>query len=366
MSTPTIKRHLLLKILESSLIQLPTPSSITTFWNFGSILGLCLISQIITGVFLAMQYISRSEHAFEAVCQLRTDVNYGWFLRVLHANGASVFFFRVYCHIGRGIYYKRIHLHETWFRGILILFILIATAFLGYVLPWGQISFWGATVITNLISAIPYFGQSVVYWLWGGFSVGERTLIRFFTLHFLLPVVLLLIVLGHLFSLHLTGSSNPLGLNSNLDKVPFHPYFSAKDLLGWVVIIIILINISLITPWYLGDSENFLTADPLVTPVHIKPEWYFLFAYAILRSIPNKLGGVLALVMSILIFGVLGFISSIKLNPTPKSKLLFWMFVANFIVLTWIGGKPVEDPYILIRQITRVIYFVLVIIQPLD
>lgn len=234
----------------------------------------------------------------------------------------------------------------------------MATAFLGYVLPWGQMSFWGATVITNLISAIPYIGQTTVYWLWGGFSVGNRTLTRFFTFHFILPLLLVVLVIAHLLTLHETGSNNPLGLNSNLDKIPFHPYFSVKDMVGWVIIIIVLFIICFITPWVFGDSENFLIADPIVTPVHIKPEWYFLFAYAILRSIPNKLGGVVALVMSILVLIVSPLIVSASRINTPSRKIVFWVFVIRFCVLTWIGGKPVEDPYIFIGQVSSWVYFI--------
>ena len=363
MSTQFINQHPVFKIVNSSVVSLPRPRSINTFWNFGSILGLCLIIQILTGLFLAIQYTANTQYAFETVVAISIDVNYGWLLRVVHANGASVFFFAVYCHVGRGIYFNRYFLSHTWFSGIAILFILIATAFLGYVLPWGQMSFWGATVITNLISAIPYVGQSAVYWLWGGFSVGNSTLTRFFTFHFILPLLVVVFVIGHLLSLHETGSRNPLGLNSNLDKIPFHPYFSVKDILGWVLILTGLFFICLFIPWVFGDSENFLIANPITTPVHIKPEWYFLFAYAILRSIPNKLGGVVALVMSILVLIVSPFIVSPRRVNSPFRKFVFWLFVIRFCVLTWIGGKPVEDPYILIGQIFRLFYFVSYIIH---
>ena len=229
---------------------------------------------------------------------------------------------------------------------------------MGYVLPWGQISFWGATVITNLISAIPYFGETIVYWVWGGFAVGERTLTRFFTFHFILPFILLALVMVHLLFLHQTGSSNPVGLNSNFDKIPFHPYFSIKDMVGWIVLFGGFLLLTLQDPWYLGDPENFLPANSLVTPTHIKPEWYFLFAYAILRSIPNKLGGVIAIVLSIAILYLLVFREQTKFNSfnSPSQKLLYWWFIRLFLILTWIGGNPVEDPYIVLGQIARVIY----------
>jgi ubiquinol-cytochrome c reductase cytochrome b subunit len=310
-------------------------------------------------VFLAINYTARIDLAFDAVIHISRDVHYGWWLRSLHANGASIFFILVYCHIARGLYYGRYLLAKTWISGVSILFIIIATAFLGYVLPWGQISFWGATVITNLISAIPYLGETLVYWIWGGFSVGGGTLTRFFTFHFILPFILLALVVIHLIFLHETGSSNPVGINSNFDKIPFHPYFSSKDIVGWVVIFGGLVILSLKDPWLLGDPENFLPADPLVTPVHIKPEWYFLFAYAILRSIPNKLGGVVALVLSIAVLYTLPLTKSqnVRLYNKPFSKITFWFWVANCSLLTWIGGNPVEEPYITIGQASRIIYF---------
>jgi ubiquinol-cytochrome c reductase cytochrome b subunit len=317
------------------------------------------MTQILTGLFLVINYTASVDTAFDAVVHISNDVHYGWWLRALHANGASVFFILVYCHIARGLYYGRYLLTKTWISGVTILFIIIATAFLGYVLPWGQMSFWGATVITNLISAIPYLGEALVYWLWGGFAVGNGTLTRFFTFHFILPFILLALVVTHLIFLHETGSSNPIGVNSNFDKIPFHPYFSSKDMVGWVVIFGGLVILSLKDPWLLGDPENFLPADPLVTPVHIKPEWYFLFAYAILRSIPNKLGGVVALVLSIAILYTLPLTKpqNIRLYNKPLAKLIFWVWVANCVLLTWIGGNPVEDPYISVGQLSSAAYF---------
>lgn len=307
MKIPLRKRSPVIKIVNNALIDLPTPSNISTLWNFGSLLGVCLTIQLITGVFLSIHYCPNIDSAFNRVAHICRDVNQGWLIRTLHANGASIFFVCLYVHAGRGIYYRSYNLIQTWIVGVIILFITIATAFLGYVLPWGQISFWGATVITNLLSAIPYLGTTIVQWIWGGFAVDNATLNRFFSFHFILPFVIIAIVIIHLLFLHQTGSNNPLGVKRNIDKIPFHPYFTFKDILGFIIIIIILTIISLIDPYVLGDPDNFTPANPLVTPVHIQPEWYFLFAYAILRSIPNKLGGVIALVISIAILLILPF-----------------------------------------------------------
>jgi len=358
LSIPIKKTDPLIRLFNNNLINLPTPRSITLNWKFGSSLGICLVVQIVTGLFLAIHYNNSVLLAFDSVVHITNDVNFGWLTRTIHANGASLFFVLIYCHIGRGLYYSRFHIHKTWISGVTILFILIATAFLGYVLPWGQISFWGATVITNLISAIPYFGETLVYWVWGGFAVSDRTLTRFFTFHFIFPFVLIALVIIHLLFLHQTGSSNPIGLNSNFDKIPFHPYFSVRDVFIWLIFFGGFFLLTLQSPWLLGDPENFLPANPLVTPTHIKPEWYFLFAYAILRSIPNKLGGVLAMGLAIAILYFLPFNQSTYLRSfnNPLRKLLFWWFIRLFIILTWIGGNPVEDPYILIGQIARVIY----------
>jgi len=368
MKTPIRKDSPILKIINNSLIDLPSPSNISAWWNFGSLLGLCLIIQILTGLFLAIHYNANIEIAFNRVVHICRDVNYGWFLRTLHANGASFFFICLYLHVGRGIYYRSYFLTLTWVIGVIILFIVIATAFLGYVLPWGQISFWGATVITNLLSAIPYLGTTIVQWLWGGFAVDNATLTRFFTFHFLLPFIISAIVIIHLLFLHQTGSNNPLGTNRNIDKIPFHPYFSFKDLFGFIFIIIRLTLLTLINPYLLGDPDNFIPANPLVTPIHIQPEWYFLFAYAILRSIPNKLGGVIALVLSIAILIILPFtnnkiIQSIQFYPI--NKILFWFILTIVILLTWIGARPVEDPYILIGQILTVRYFLYYLLNPI-
>nr|WDW26459.1 cytochrome b [Branchinella kugenumaensis] len=362
------KTHPALKIANSALVDLPVPSNISIWWNFGSLLGLCLITQIVTGLFLAMHYTASVDLAFSSVAHICRDVNYGWFLRSLHANGASFFFICAYLHVGRGIYYGSYRYLETWSTGVILLFLLMGTAFLGYVLPWGQMSFWGATVITNLVSAVPYVGTDIVQWLWGGFAVDNPTLTRFFTFHFILPFAIAGVTMIHLLFLHQTGSSNPLGLNANIDKIPFHPYFSFKDIVGFIIMLMILISLSLLYPNLLGDPDNFTPANPLVTPVHIQPEWYFLFAYAILRSIPNKLGGVIALVLSILILISMPFTFNPKfrgLSFYPIMQIMFWALITVVILLTWIGARPVEDPYILIGQVLTIVYFSYFILAPL-
>nr|YP_009935555.1 cytochrome b [Prosopocoilus astacoides]QNS37134.1 cytochrome b [Prosopocoilus astacoides]UTM10025.1 cytochrome b [Prosopocoilus astacoides castaneus] len=368
MKTPFRKISPVTKIINNALIDLPSPSNISAWWNFGSLLGLCLGIQIITGIFLSMHYTANIDMAFNSVIHISRDVNYGWLLRTIHANGASFFFICLYLHVGRGLYYGSYTLELTWTVGVLILFCVMAAAFLGYVLPWGQMSFWGATVITNLLSAIPYLGTTIVQWLWGGFAVDNATLTRFFALHFLLPFIVLALVMIHLLFLHQTGSNNPLGTNSNLDKIPFHPYYSYKDIFGFIIMTMMLTLLVLGNPNLLGDPENFIPANPLVTPVHIQPEWYFLFAYAILRSIPNKLGGVIALLMSIAILLIIPFMNKKSMQSTqfyPINKILFWMFVAIMGLLTWIGARPVEDPYILTGQILTILYFIYFIINPI-
>nr|AVE15523.1 cytochrome b [Stenotoxodera porioni] len=367
MNKPLRKIHPLIKIPNNALVDLPTPSNISSWWNFGSLLGICLLIQILTGLFLAMHYSAHIDLAFSSVAHICRDVNYGWLLRTLHANGASMFFICIYLHIGRGLYYGSYKFYYTWMIGVVILFLVMATAFMGYVLPWGQMSFWGATVITNLLSAIPYLGMELVQWVWGGFAVDNATLNRFFAFHFVLPFIVVAAVMIHLLFLHQTGSNNPLGLNSNIDKVPFHPYFTFKDIFGFTFMFMILCLLSLKEPYILGDPDNFIPANPLVTPVHIQPEWYFLFAYAILRSIPNKLGGVIALVMSIaiLFFLPLSNNNSRGLQYYPINQIMFWMMVMIIILLTWIGARPVEDPYILTGQILTVTYFLYYILNPL-
>lgn len=354
------KKNSILNIISGSLIDLPSPRNINSIWNFGSLLGICLIRQIVRGLFLTLHYSRNVDISFITVIKNNLDVNFNWFFRILHANGARIFFICLYMHIRRGLYFNSFIFKNTWITGVTILLLVIARAFLGYVLPWGQMSFWGATVITSLFSAIPFFGPIIVTWLWGGFSVDNPTLTRFFGLHFILPFLVLRLVLIHLIFLHNTGSNNPLGLNRNSWKIPFHHYFLIKDFLGILLFIIILGVLTFFFPWILGDSENFIEANPLVTPVHIQPEWYFLFAYAILRSIPNKLGGVIALARAVII---LYFI--ILLNPTkfqritfyPLNKIYFWVLINIFFLLTWIGACPVEEPFIVVGQVLTIWYF---------
>nr|ASN65948.1 cytochrome b [Metrius contractus] len=368
MNKPLRISHPLIKIFNNALIDLPSPSNISLWWNFGSLLGLCLSVQTITGLFLAMHYTADISLAFNSVNHICRDVNYGWLLRTLHSNSASFFFICIYLHIGRGMYYGSYKFTQTWMIGTMILFLVMGTAFMGYVLPWGQMSFWGATVITNLLSAIPYLGKMLVQWMWGGFAVDNATLTRFFAFHFLMPFMVITMVMIHLLFLHQTGSNNPLGINSNIDKIPFHPYFTFKDIMSALTTMMLLIILTLLNPYYLSDPDNFTPANPLVTPIHIQPEWYFLFAYAILRSIPNKLGGVIALIMSLLILLILPFSNISKFQSLkfyPLNQTIFWFFLIIVALLTWIGMRPVEDPYILMGQILTILYFIYFLVNPL-
>nr|YP_010410141.1 cytochrome b [Plecturocebus caligatus]AMP45775.1 cytochrome b [Plecturocebus caligatus]AMP45776.1 cytochrome b [Plecturocebus caligatus]AMP45778.1 cytochrome b [Plecturocebus caligatus]ANK57475.1 cytochrome b [Plecturocebus caligatus]ANK57477.1 cytochrome b [Plecturocebus caligatus] len=362
--TITRKTHPLAKIINNSFIDLPTPSNISSWWNFGSLLGICLITQIATGLFLAMHYTPDTSSAFSSVAHITRDVNYGWIIRYLHANGASMFFICLFLHIGRGLYYGSFLFLKTWNVGIILLLASMATAFMGYVLPWGQMSFWGATVITNLLSAIPYIGSDLVQWIWGGFSVDKATLTRFFTFHFILPFIIAALAAIHLLFLHDTGSNNPSGLVSSSDKIVFHPYYTIKDILGLIFLLLLLMSLTLFAPDLLTDPDNYILANPLNTPPHIKPEWYFLFAYAILRSIPNKLGGVLALILSILILAIIPMIHLSKQQSMmfrPIGQSLFWTLVAILLTLTWIGGQPVEYPFVTIGQMASIMYFLTII-----
>lgn len=360
MNKSILKKLKLLKILNDSLIYLPTPLNINIWWNFGSLLGLCLIIQILTGIILSIHYCANIDLAFNRIIHIIQDVNKGWIYQLIHINGASFFFICIYIHIGRGIYYSSYKIFSVWLIGTLIFIITIATAFIGYVLPWGQMSFWGATVITNLISTIPYIGQITVEWVWGGFSVNNPTLNRFFRLHFFLPFVILALVVIHLFFIHQFGSNNPLGIRRKFYIINFHNYFTLKDIIGFLIISYILIFICLKFPFLLRDPENYILANPIVTPIHIQPEWYFLFAYTILRAIPNKIGGVIALLISIIILLILPIIN-IKYHSIifyPINQILFWIFINNFLLLTWLGSQPVEPPFILIRQILSISYFI--------
>nr|YP_009002514.1 cytochrome b [Engaeus lyelli]CDL72553.1 cytochrome b [Engaeus lyelli] len=368
MNSPLRKTHPLLKLANSALVDMPIPSNISVLWNFGSLLGLCLIIQMMTGIFLSIHFSSHVDLAFSGMAHICRDVNHGWLFRTLHANGASLFFICLYLHIGRGIYYSSFLLFHAWMIGVMILFMTMATAFLGYVLPWGQMSFWGATVITNLFSAVPYIGTQLVQWIWGGFAVDNATLTRFFTFHFLLPFLISASTLIHILFIHHSGANSPLGIQTSYDKVPFHPYFTFKDIVGFLLGLIFLISLTLLHPYLLSDPDNFIPANPLVTPAHIQPEWYFLFAYAILRSIPNKLGGVLALMASVTILMVLPF--SFKatfqsLSFYPPGQILFWALVSIVLLLTWIGARPVEPPFILTGQTLTTLYFSFFILSPL-
>lgn len=361
MNKSFLKKNIILSLLRDSLVKLPTPVNISIWWNFGVLLGGCLIIQFLSGLFLSIHYVSNINYSFFRVIHIIQDVDYGWLMRLIHINGASFFFFCVYFHIGRGIYYGSYKLIYVWFIGILILLLMIGTAFIGYVLPWGQISFWGATVITNLLSALPYVGQIMVEWIWGGFSVDNATLNRFYSFHFLLPFILIIFIIIHLIYLHETGSNNPLGVNRNYYKIIFHNYFTLKDILGFIILIFLLIYIVIENPYILGDPENFVIANSIVTPVHIQPEWYFLFAYTILRSIPDKLRGVIALLCSILVLYLLPFLNKKNyfqgLLFYPLGQIIFWIFVCVFLLLTWLGAQPVDYPYVELRQVLTFLYF---------
>nr|ATN41214.1 cytochrome b [Diptera sp. 77 LC-2017] len=363
------KTHPLIKIINNALIDLPTPSNISIWWNFGSLLGMCLMIQILTGLFLTMHYSANTMITFDSINHINRNVNFGWLLRMIHTNGASLFFIFIYLHIGRSIFYQSYKFFFTWTIGVILFFLTMMTAFMGYVLPWGQMSFWGATVITNLLSAIPYLGVDLVQWLWGGFAIDNATLTRFYSFHFLFPFIILAFTMIHLLFLHQTGSNNPLGININHDKIPFHPFFTFKDILGFLILFFFISYICLIFPYFLSDPDNFIPANPLSTPPHIQPEWYFLFAYAILRSIPNKLGGVIALLMSILILFFLPFTNNNSYYLQNNSfmlinQIMFWMLVTTILLLTWIGARPVETPFIFIGQFLTFFYFSYFIINP--
>nr|BDQ43647.1 cytochrome b [Amynthas divergens] len=369
MFKPLRTTHPAIKIINGSLIDLPAPNNISIWWNYGSLLGLCLVIQIATGLFLSMHYSPNIEMAFSSVAHISRDVNYGWLLRSIHANGASMFFLFIYLHAGRGIYYGSFNLYEAWNLGVILFILTMATAFTGYVLPWGQMSFWGATVITNLFSAIPYIGKSLVEWIWGGFAVDNATLNRFFSFHFILPFIIIGATILHIMFLHQTGSNNPIGINADSERIPFHSYYSIKDMLGYLIAISGLSCMVLFEPNLFTDPENFLMSNPLVTPIHIKPEWYFLWMYAILRSIPNKLGGVLALFAAIVVMFIMPLTTmnnKRSLSFYPMNQFMFWGLATSWAVLTWIGGRPVEDPYITIGQTFTSLYFLYFILNPLS
>nr|YP_004021467.1 cytochrome b [Unionicola parkeri]ADP01834.1 cytochrome b [Unionicola parkeri] len=348
-----------MKISKESILMLPSPTNISYMWNMGSLLGMNLMIQIISGIMISMHFTPESSMAFESTINLTREVYSGWILRLIHMNGASLFFIFIYIHISRGIMFSSFLKKETWLSGMMILLMLMGTAFLGYVLPWGQMSFWGATVITNLLSAIPFLGEEIVKWLWGGFSVNNATLNRFFSLHFLLPMLISALMLIHIMSLHENGSSNPLGIMNNKEKMSFHPYFSWKDILAPTILMSTFMMTCFMNPFILGDPENFNPANPMLTPIHIQPEWYFLFAYAILRSIPNKLGGVVALLLSIMMLAPLTMKKKKKSSSkfSPKKKIMFWSTASSFLLLTWAGAKQIEEPFSTISKILSVSYF---------
>ena len=353
----------LLAAVNDHLIDYPTPANLSYWWGFGSTAGICLIVQILTGIFLAMHYTPHIDLAFLSVEHIMRDVEGGWFLRYMHANGASMFFIVVYLHLLRGLYYGSYSSPRelVWIVGVVILLLMILTAFIGYVLPWGQMSFWGATVITSLASAIPVVGTDITHWLWGGFSVDNATLNRFFSLHYLLPFIIAGASLVHIVALHQYGSNNPLGCSATVDKIPFYPYLLLKDLVGWVVFAIFFSGFIYFAPNALGHPDNYIPANPMSTPAHIVPEWYFLPVYAILRSIPNKLGGVLAIGLVFVSLLVLPFIHTSPIRSSsfrPLHRKLFWLLVADCLLLGWIGCQPVEDPYVLIGQIASVYFFI--------
>lgn len=341
----------------------PTPKNLNYLWNFGSLAGITLVIMILSGIFLAMHYVPHVDKAFDSVERIMREVNFGWLIRYIHMNGASMFFIVVYLHIFRGLYYGSYKNPREllWILGVVILLLMMATAFMGYVLPWGQMSFWGATVITNLFSAFP-FGESIVQWLWGGFSVDNPTLNRFFALHYLLPFMIVGVVMLHMVSLHQFGSNNPTGLDTKKkDKIPFHPYYTIKDLFGLGVYLCIYATFVFFMPNFFGEPDNYIQANPVVTPPHIVPEWYFLPFYAILRSIPSKLGGVLAMFGAVFTLMVVPWLDRHPVRSgryRPIFSKLFWIMVVNTIVLGWIGAKPPEGVYLWIGRVATAYYFV--------
>ena len=351
-------------VLREALVDHPTPRNLNYWWNFGSLAGITLVIMIVSGLLLSMHYVAHVDLAFDSVEHIMRDVNYGWLLRYIHSVGASMFFLIVYIHISRGLYYGsyKSPREVLWWLGIIIFFLMIITAFLGYTLPWGQMSFWGATVITNLFSAIPLIGDNIVTWLWGGFSIDNPTLNRFYSLHFLIPFIIVGVVFLHIVALHKFGSNNPTGIDLTFkqEKIPFHPYYTVKDFFGYGVFFIIFGIFVFFLPNLLGHPENYIPADPFVTPEHIIPEWYFLPFYAILRAIPFKLLGVLAMLGSILILFVLPWLDTCKVRSCrfrPIYKQFYWIFIFNFIVLGWVGSKVPEGHYLIISRICTAYYF---------
>ncbi|GIX08541.1 MULTISPECIES: cytochrome b/b6 [unclassified Elioraea] len=351
-------------LLQKEYAQFPTPKNFNYFWNFGALAMVCLVVMIVTGIFLAMHYTPHTAHAFDSVERIMRDVNYGWLIRYIHMNGASMFFIVVYIHIFRGLYYGSYKAPREllWILGVVILLLMMATAFMGYVLPWGQMSFWGATVITNLFSAIPVVGDDIVVWLWGGFSVDNPTLNRFFSLHYLLPFLIVGVVFLHVVALHITGSNNPLGIEPKgpQDTIPFHPYYTIKDSFGLVVFLIVFAFFVFFAPNYLGHPDNYIEANPLVTPAHIVPEWYFLPFYAILRAVPDKLGGVVLMFGSIFVLFVLPWLDTSPVRSMkfrPLARPFFWVFVLSCLLLGYCGAMPPEGIWVVLSRVGTAYYF---------
>nr|YP_009495484.1 cytochrome b [Toxarium undulatum]AWQ64131.1 cytochrome b [Toxarium undulatum] len=355
-------KNIFLAFIDNHLIHYPTPINLNYAWSFGSAAGFCLIIQILSGIFLAMHYTPQIDLAFSSVEHIMRDVNHGWFIRYTHANGASMFFIVVYCHIFRGLYYGSYMAPRQllWCSGVVMFILMMAIAFMGYVLPWGQMSFWGATVITSLITAVPVIGKSICGWVWGGYTINDATLHRIFSLHFTLPFVLVGLTFIHLALLHKDGSNNPLGVDSGIDKIPFYPYFFAKDLFAFFCMLWVFSFFVFYFPNFLGHPDNYVPADSIDTPRHIVPEWYFLPFYAILRSIPDKFGGVAAMGGSLLVLFTIPFLNTSEIRSTdfrPLFKICYWLFVADFIILCWVGQKPVRDAYVLTGKYATGYYF---------
>lgn len=355
-------KNYLFSFIASHLVYYPTPISLTYAWSFGSLAGITLVIQMISGIFLSMHYTANIDLAFSSIEYIMRDVNNGWLIRYIHANGASMFFIVVYAHVCRGLYYGSYMEPRQllWCSGVVLLLLMMATAFTGYVLPWGQMSLWGATVITNMVTAIPVAGKPIVQWLWGGYTVANPTLNRFYTLHFVLPFVIAGVTLIHLALLHKVGSSSPIGSDTGVDDVPFYPYFFSKDLFAFSVYLLVFGIFVFYFPNVLNHPDNYIPADPLHTPAHVVPEWYFLPYYAILRSIPHKAGGIVAMLGSLLVLFLIPFTNTSEIRNTtyrPIFKIFFWLFIADFIVLTFIGEKPVRDAYIFTGQVATFYYF---------
>jgi ubiquinol-cytochrome c reductase cytochrome b subunit len=362
LNLPRANKNYIISIIDNHIIHYPSSIALTYAWSFGSLAGICLVIQIISGIFLSMHYTPNIDLAFSSIEFIMRDVKNGWLIRYIHANGASMFFIAVYSHICRGLYYGSYMKPREllWCSGVLIFLLMMGTAFTGYVLPWGQMSFWGATVITSMVTAIPVAGKIIVEWLWGGYTVSNPTLNRFYSIHFVLPFIIAGLSLIHLALLHKVGSSNPIGSDTGIDDLPFYPYFVAKDIFAFFSFLLFFATFVFYFPNFLNHPDNYIPADPLHTPAHVVPEWYFLPYYAILRSIPHKAGGIIAMLGSILVLALIPFINSSKIRNTtyrPLFKFCFWFFIADFILLTWIGQKPVKDIYVIAGQVATFFYY---------